>query len=348
MTDVPIRTIDSTPPPDRYARGWHCIGRASGFSSEPRRVEAFGTRLVVFRGSDGQTRILDASCPHMGGDLSMGRVEGEMVRCPYHGWGWGGDGYCKDIPYAKRVPRNARTKAWPSCEQNKLLFVWNDPEGNEPPEDVIVPREEFCFSDKWSDWVLDESVIEINCRELIDNMSDMAHFNSVHGVPPTYFKNIFDGHRLTQILHGQNNEQSEYDQGGEMISEATYYGPAYMLCKMTNEGLGRKHRSLQMVSHVPLDLDRFLLRHGVMVEQIPEASDEENQIIVDQYTTMTQLSFKQDVDIWHNKIRVDNPLLCEGDGPLHLLREWYLQFYMDVAKVPEEGQKRVEWTWEPE
>lgn len=103
-----------------------------------------------------------------------------------------------------------------------------------------------------------------------------------------------------------------------------------------------------MVSHVPLDLDRFLLRHGVMVEQIPEASDEENQIIVDQYTTMTQLSFKQDVDIWHNKIRVDNPLLCEGDGPLHLLREWYLQFYMDVAKVPEEGQKRVEWTWEPE
>ena len=44
---------------------------------------------------------------------------------------------------------------------------------------------------------------------------------------------------------------------------------------------------------------------------------------------MTQLSFKQDVDIWHNKFRVDNPLLCDGDGPLHKLREWYDQFYVD-------------------
>ncbi|MFP6638930.1 MAG: Rieske 2Fe-2S domain-containing protein, partial [Myxococcota bacterium] len=108
MSDVPVRTIDSTPPPDRYARGWHCLGRASDFSNEPRRVEAFGKNLVAFRGSDEKVRILDASCPHMGGDLSMGRVEGDMVRCPYHSWGWGGDGYCKDIPYSKRVPRNAR------------------------------------------------------------------------------------------------------------------------------------------------------------------------------------------------------------------------------------------------
>ncbi|MAG32916.1 MAG: 3-ketosteroid-9-alpha-hydroxylase [Deltaproteobacteria bacterium] len=276
----------------------------------------------------------------------MGRVEGDMVRCPYHSWGWGGDGYCKDIPYAKRIPRTARIKSWPSCEENKLLFVWNDPEGNDPPEDVIIPREDLCFSEDWSDWVLDENVIDINCRELIDNMSDMAHFDYVHGVPPTYFKNIFDGHKLTQIMRGTNAEGSEYDQGGEMVSEATYYGPAYMLCKMTNQGFGRKHQSLQLVSHVPLDRDHFLLRHGVKVERIPEFSDQENQQIVDQYTTMTQLAFKQDVDIWHNKIRVDNPLLCDGDGPVSLLRKWYLQFYVDAADVSEKQRKRAEWTWE--
>ena len=345
MSSVPIRTIDSTPPPERFARGWHCLGLSESFGAAPMRVEAFGQHVAVFRSSDGRAHAIDARCPHMGGDLSMGEVDVDVIRCPYHKWGWKGDGFCGDIPYAKRVPVNARIKSWPVHEENKLLFVWNDPEGNEPPAGVVVPREEECFSDKWSDWVLDENVIDINCRELIDNMSDLAHFDSVHGVSTTHFRNIFDHHMLTQINHGRNNDGSEYDSGGEMISEAIYYGPAYMICKMSNEGFGRKQHSIQLVSHVPIDADHFLLRHGVMVEKLPELSEEENKTIVDQYVVMTQLSFKQDVEIWHNKIRVDNPLLCDGDGPLNLLRDWYDQFYLDLADVPKKLNQRMEWDW---
>ena len=29
----------------------------------------------------------------------------------------------------------------------------------------------------------------------------------------------------------------------------------------------------------------------------------------------------QDVEIWNNKVRVDNPLLCDGDGPINMLRK---------------------------
>ena len=76
-----------------------------------------------------------------------------------------------------------------------------------------------------------------------------------------------------------------------------------------------------------------------------ELTAEENQAIVDQYVVMTQLSFKQDVEIWHNKIRVDNPLLCDGDGPLNLLRDWYNQFYLDLTDVPKEQNQRTEWDW---
>ncbi|MNM72712.1 3-ketosteroid-9-alpha-monooxygenase oxygenase subunit [compost metagenome] len=40
--------------------------------------------------------------------------------------------------------------------------------------------------------------------------------------------------------------------------------------------------------------------------------------------------------IWHSKTRVDNPLLCDGDGPVYQLRRWYEQFYTDVALLPAE------------
>ena len=63
-------------------------------------------------------------------------------------------------------------------------------------------------------------------------------------------------------------------------------------------------------------------------------SPEEAQQALEQYLEMNIVSFKQDVAIWDNKVRVDNPLLCDGDGPVHMLRKWYSQFYMDVADIP--------------
>ena len=79
-----------------------------------------------------------------------------------------------------------------------------------------------------------------------------------------------------------------------------------------------------------------------LVQNIPTLSEEENKGVIAEYTEMTQLSFKQDVDIWHNKIRVDNPLMCDGDGPLHKLREWYNQFYVDRDQVRKKFKKLVE------
>ena len=334
MSNSPVRVIDQTPPPDRFARGWHCLGLSRVFSDSLTSVTAFDTRLVIFRDSNGDAVALQSACPHMGGDLSGGTIDGDMVRCPYHHWGWGKDGRCLDIPYSKKIPKEAKIRSWPVMEQNKLLFIWNDPEGDAPDQNITIPKEAACFSDNWSDWVVEENIISINCRELIDNMSDKAHFGTVHGVPPTYFKNIFEGHTLTQLMQGRNEGATEYDEGGFMDSKATYFGPAYMLCWMTNEGGGIKHRSLQLVSHVPINKDSFVLRHGVMVEKIPSLSKKENNALVGQYTTMTQLAFKQDIDIWHSKIRVDNPLMSEGDGPVNKLREWYDQFYVDKKDVP--------------
>ena len=108
-----IREIDAGTLPDRYARGWHCLGPVKDYlDGEPHGVEVFGTHLVVFADSHGDVHVLDGYCRHMGGNLAQGSVKGDEVACPFHDWRWGGDGKCRLVPYAKRTPRLARTRSW--------------------------------------------------------------------------------------------------------------------------------------------------------------------------------------------------------------------------------------------
>src|SRR5699024_9514268 len=107
------------------------------------------------------------------------------------------------IPYARRVPMRARTQTLPTMEQDDLLFVWNDPEGGAPEDYIPVIKE--AGSD-WTDWVWNTITIDTNCREIIDNVVDMAHFFYVHYSFPTYFKNIFEGNVAIQYMNGTGRE----------------------------------------------------------------------------------------------------------------------------------------------
>ena len=52
--------------------------------------------------------------------------------------------------------------------------------------------------------------------------------------------------------------------------------------------------------------------------------------------------FLQDVEIWKNKTRIDNPLLVEEDGAVYQMRRWYSQFYVNKADVTAEMTDRFE------
>ena len=140
------------------------------------RLARVGKKLVVFRSGDGKINALDGYCRHMGGDLTEGEVKGNEIACPFHDWRWGGDGRCKRVPYSKRTPRLARTAKWTTLEQDGTLFVWNDPEGNPPPSEVTIPRIEGATGDEWTDWHWYTTIVDTNCREIIDNVVDMANF----------------------------------------------------------------------------------------------------------------------------------------------------------------------------
>jgi len=345
-----VRTIDAGLPPERFARGWHCLGLAETFrDGKPHAIEAFGTKLVVFAGADRTLNVLDGYCRHMGGDLTQGTIKGDNVACPFHDWRWSGEGRCVAIPYAKRVPLRARTRSWTTLEKSGQLFVWNDPQGNPPPQDVVIPDIEGYGSADWSNWVWNTILIEgSNCREIIDNMSDMAHFYYVHFAFPTYFKNIFDGHIATQYLDSRGRPDltgagSNYAGEDNMLrSEASYYGPSYMINYLRNDFKGTPIESVLINCHYPVSATSFVLQYAVMVKKPPGVDDVTADRIAGKFAKSFGVGFLQDVEIWKNKTRIDNPLLCEEDGPVYQLRRWYDQFYVDVEDISDDMTARFE------
>ena len=352
MTAEAVRMIEAGTAPERFARGWHCLGLVRDFNDgKPHGLEAFGSKLVIWLGASGELHVLDSYCRHMGGDLSQGTVVGENVACPFHSWRWGGDGKCQEIPYARRVPPRARTRAWQTMELDGQLFVWHDPEGNPPPADVTIPEIEGFTDGAWTDWLWESTVVEgSHCREIIDNMVDMAHFYYIHQGLPTYFKNVFEGHVCTQYYAGTTHEIAatgapieigEYE-GQQTVSDATYYGPSYLVDKLWTKYGDMTFETILITCHYPLSSTSFMLNYGMVMRKQPQFDDATNDMIAGKMLAGIGGGFLEDVKIWKNKTRIDNPLLCEEDGPVYQLRRWYEQFYVDVADIDPESSKRFE------
>ena len=348
-TATDARSLDQGIPPSRYARGWHCLGLADSFrDGTPHAIRAFETKLVVWQDSKGELNVLDGYCRHMGGDLTQGEVKGDEVACPFHDWRWGGDGKCKAIPYARRVPLRAKTQRYETAIVNDQLFIWFDPEGSEADRSILPYQLPGLAEGEYADWSWNVTEIEgSNCRELIDNVSDMAHFYYVHFSFPTSFRNVFEGHRATQYMEstGRPDKAGGYSSAGTDLflkSEATYYGPSYMINWLWVDFKGFKTEVILINTHIATSPNSFTLQYGITVKK-PEGMDDATvAYIAEKYTKMFGEGFLQDVHIWKNKIAVQNPLLCEEDGPVYQLRRWYEQFYVDKADIVPEMVERFE------
>ncbi|AYF73552.1 3-ketosteroid-9-alpha-hydroxylase subunit A [Nocardia yunnanensis] len=354
-----VREIDVGTAPTRYARGWHCLGLAKDFrDGKPHQVSAFGTKLVVFADSSSELHVLDSYCRHLGGDLSMGEIKGDSIACPFHDWRWGGNGKCTGIPYARRVPPLARTRSWATLERNGQLFVWHDHEGNPPTDEVTIPYIEGPYtdadgngteglSDGWTEWTWESMVIEgSNCREIIDNVVDMAHFFYIHFAYPTYFKNVFEGHVATQYLDStarpDKGMATQYGGNSTLKSVASYFGPSYMVNPLTNNYSGFELETVLINCHYPISQDAFVLQYGMSVRKPTGVDDATADRIAKKMTKGIGEGFLQDVEIWKHKSKIENPLLTEEDGPVYQLRRWYEQFYVDVADIDPKMVQRFE------
>lgn len=349
VTDDEVRVIDTGANPTRFARGWHCMGVADSFrDGQPHEITAFGETAVIFAGEDGAINMIDGFCRHMGGNLAQGTIKGNDIACPFHDWRWSGAGRCTAVPYARRVPLRARTKTWTTLERNGLFFVWNDPQGNPPPENVTIPEIEGYDSGRWSTWVWKSYLVEgAHCREIVDNVVDMAHFFYVHYQIPRYFKNVFEGHVATQYMCSTGRD--DIKTGVQMDlpeavtrSDASYFGPSFMLDTVWTESGDDVIEAKVVNCHYPISPDSFLLQYGIIVESTPGVPPEQVQQTAELFTDGLEVQFLQDVNVWKHKSRIENPLLTEEDGPVYQLRRWYQQFYVDVEDVTPDMVRRFE------
>src|SRR3954470_22753885 len=80
-------------------RCWQPVARLEDLEHGPQRTVLLGEALSVFLTDGGEPAVVADRCAHRGASLSMGRVRGESIQCPYHGWEWAGsDGACTRIP----------------------------------------------------------------------------------------------------------------------------------------------------------------------------------------------------------------------------------------------------------
>jgi vanillate O-demethylase monooxygenase subunit len=132
--------------------------------------------LALYRKRDGSVVAFEDRCPHRHAPLSLGRVEGDDLRCLYHGLRFGSDGACKEMP-ARPSPPKAAARTFPVVERWSWIWVWMGEPAKADPS--LVP-EAFGIDDpRWS-MRADVMDYDANYELLNDNLCDLSHLDFSH------------------------------------------------------------------------------------------------------------------------------------------------------------------------
>ncbi|NYT25317.1 Rieske 2Fe-2S domain-containing protein [Alcaligenaceae bacterium] len=92
----------------------------------PVRLRLLGEDLVAFRDGSGQVGITGAHCLHRGAPLFFGKVEDDGIRCAYHGWKYGKDGQCLEMPSENNASlcQKMRLQAYKVREKADIVWIF--------------------------------------------------------------------------------------------------------------------------------------------------------------------------------------------------------------------------------
>jgi phenylpropionate dioxygenase-like ring-hydroxylating dioxygenase large terminal subunit len=155
-----------------YVAAWdHEIGR-----DMLRRI-LLDEPVVLYRSVEGKPVALEDRCCHRQAPLSMGKLIGDVVKCPYHGLEFDPTGQCINVPSQERVPPAAKVRSYPVVERNHWIWIWMGEPAKANP-DLI---EDFHWLDDPA-WGYGGSYlhVEANYQLLVENLLDTTHLPFLH------------------------------------------------------------------------------------------------------------------------------------------------------------------------
>lgn len=323
-----------------FPRGWFVVAESSAVGRRPHNVRYFGQDVVIFRGESGAVSMLEAYCPHMGTHfgrstaswtvVSGGFLEGDSIRCPFHGWRFGPDGKCNQIPYFDGpIPEKARVRSWPIVERYGIVFCWNDPEGLDP--DFDIPEYPEWDDPEWMRWSGLDHLGDLPCHpiEIFDNNSDYAHLNYCHAGMVRRYENEIDGHFYyqRQSLASRHTGADDAFRMEERRSPALttvnrYAGPGL------NSARFIEAQAAQLIATTPVDDGVARLWQCTMMKA-PQGVDDDKarELLRALNENMRHGLAVEDGEIWANKRPAIRIMQLPTDGPFRQARVWYSQFF---------------------
>lgn len=155
---------------------WHPVAAADAVRDAPLAARLLGDDLVLWRDAAGAVHAWPDRCPHRGARLSLGRVEGGHLECPYHGWQFAPSGQCVHVPALPSFtpPATHCVPAFAVREAHGLVWVRLAPGEADLP---AFPAEGDTRLRKLN---CGPYTVEASAPRIVENFLDMAHFAFVH------------------------------------------------------------------------------------------------------------------------------------------------------------------------
>jgi phenylpropionate dioxygenase-like ring-hydroxylating dioxygenase large terminal subunit len=325
-----------------YPNGWYALALSREVPRGAVRPLTFmGKDAVLFRTASGQVGAVDAYCPHLGAHLGYGgTVEGESIRCPFHGFCYDTRGTCTHIPYGTKAPPLARLGTLHAREVHGVIIAYHDAEGREP--EWHVPD---LDTRGWSEPLVKAWKLRGHPQETTENSVDLGHFSQIHR-----YTNVevlsepeIDGPYL-RASYAMTRPAGRFGSPvrTEFVAHVRGLGYSFVEIRVPQYELQARlfvlatpvsERQITLRVAVSLHRDTKPARIHPLLAPVPRALV--NRIIARQTFNGVVHDVEQDLPIWQHKRYVQPPILAAGDGPVGKYRQWAKQFYRgaDVALV---------------
>jgi phenylpropionate dioxygenase-like ring-hydroxylating dioxygenase large terminal subunit len=314
--------------------GWFAVG----FSHElPRRRvltrRLAGEELVVWRGADGSLGATSSTCPHLGAHLGRGCVDGDAIRCAFHGFMFDGAGRCVASHGASPPRAGLAVRSWPVRERNGVLLVWHHPHRSAPsfevPELEAVPMTPLGRTTT--------ACLEFDGHPAAtsENSVDIAHLAEVHHYTDVVMARPFEAegteasasYAMTRPvgIPGDGRLPALRRAAARVRFDVRLFGLGVSVVEASIPRIGARTR--QQVLATPVAPGRIEFRLTMQVLHDGGRLRTIAELVAARIATYGFLhDVHQDIPIWASQRYVSRPALAHGDGPIVPYRRWARQF----------------------